>query len=171
MGTAPQPTQPTCTLPRLRFLNVIFWSSRKPLVTTAGFPSYFWPRRPSTFGPRPPSRRDRHLVILGGAEFGPEGPSPGQGTVKRRLGMRSWPRESCWDIEGPRCETSLAKDPTICSCESRSCEYRLRWSSLWGHEACEGCAEMSGGDACELCHWDLRWSSYGATKRVRGVPT
>ena len=65
---------------------------------------------------------------------------------------------------------SLAKDPTICSCESRSCEYRLRRSSLWGHETCEGCAEMSGGDACELCHWGLRRSSYGATKRVRGVP-
>eukprot|EP00959_Pyramimonas_sp_CCMP1952_P418271 8762649-Pyramimonas_sp.AAC.1 len=30
---------------------------------------------------------------------------------------------------------------------------------------------MGGGDACRLRHWDLRWSSYGAKKRVRGVPT
>ena len=28
---------------------------------------------------------------------------------------------------------------------------------------------MGGGDACGLRHCDLRWSSYGATKRVRGV--
>ena len=28
---------------------------------------------------------------------------------------------------------------------------------------------MGGGDACELCHWDLRRSSYRATKRVKGV--
>ena len=30
---------------------------------------------------------------------------------------------------------------------------------------------MGGGDACGLRHWDLRRSSCGATKRVRGVPT
>eukprot|EP00959_Pyramimonas_sp_CCMP1952_P154296 3228106-Pyramimonas_sp.AAC.1 len=35
----------------------------------------------------------------------------------------------------------------------------------WGHEACEGCAEMRGGDACGLCQWDFRRSSYGATRR------
>eukprot|EP00959_Pyramimonas_sp_CCMP1952_P390908 8191893-Pyramimonas_sp.AAC.1 len=29
---------------------------------------------------------------------------------------------------------------------------------------------MGGGEACEPCHWGLRWSSL-ATKRVRGVPT
>eukprot|EP00959_Pyramimonas_sp_CCMP1952_P278980 5832843-Pyramimonas_sp.AAC.1 len=74
----------------------------------------------------------------------------------------------------------------------------LRWSSPWGHEACEGCAEMnvggrmraaalghsvelpmgprtcegcakmSVGAACGRLPWGLRWS--GATKRVRGVP-
>eukprot|EP00959_Pyramimonas_sp_CCMP1952_P451869 9460740-Pyramimonas_sp.AAC.1 len=81
----------------------------------------------------------------------------------------------------------------MCSCEYRSCKYSLRWSSLWGHEACEwcvpkcvarthanlaigafgvaphheaseGCAEMDCVDACEPCH------SHGATKRVSGVP-
>ena len=76
----------------------------------------------------------------------------------------------------------------------------LRWSSLWGHETCEGCADIGGRDTCGLCHWDLRWGSlwghetcegcaetgavthagpataafggapYGATTRVRGVP-
>ena len=34
----------------------------------------------------------------------------------------------------------------------------LRWSSLWGHETCEGCAEMSAVPACERSHWGLRWS-------------
>ena len=42
-------------------------------------------------------------------------------------------------------ETSLAKDPTICSCEYRNCEYLLRWRSLWGHEPHEGRAELRGG--------------------------
>eukprot|EP00959_Pyramimonas_sp_CCMP1952_P297501 6223874-Pyramimonas_sp.AAC.1 len=32
-------------------------------------------------------------------------------------------------------EISLARDPTICSCEYRNCKYFLRWRSLWGHEA------------------------------------
>ena len=43
---------------------------------------------------------------------------------------------------------SLAKDPTICSCGCRICEHRLRWRSLWGHETCEGCAELGVRDAC-----------------------
>eukprot|EP00959_Pyramimonas_sp_CCMP1952_P224161 4686919-Pyramimonas_sp.AAC.1 len=30
---------------------------------------------------------------------------------------------------------------------------------LWGHEACEGCADMGGGDVCGHRAWDLRWSS------------
>ena len=34
-----------------------------------------------------------------------------------------------------------------------------RWNSLWGHEPCEGCAEMCGGEACGRNHWGLRWSS------------
>ena len=35
----------------------------------------------------------------------------------------------------------------------------LRWSSLWGHETCEGCAEVGVGDACGRQHWGLRWNS------------
>eukprot|EP00959_Pyramimonas_sp_CCMP1952_P263515 5510645-Pyramimonas_sp.AAC.1 len=31
-------------------------------------------------------------------------------------------------------QISLAKNPTMCSCEHRNCGYRLPWSSLWGHE-------------------------------------
>ena len=41
---------------------------------------------------------------------------------------------------------------------------------LWSHETCEGCVGMGGADACGRRHRGLRWSSYGATKRVRGVP-
>eukprot|EP00959_Pyramimonas_sp_CCMP1952_P469888 9495731-Pyramimonas_sp.AAC.1 len=40
-----------------------------------------------------------------------------------------------------------------------ACHLNLRWDSLWGHEPCEGCAEMCGGDACNLCHWSLRRGS------------
>ena len=84
----------------------------------------------------------------------------------------------------------------------RGCQQGLRESM--GHEAREGCADIGGGDACERCHWGLGWSSrwghepcegraemgmrwagrthvncatgafggapYGATNRVRGVP-
>ena len=39
-----------------------------------------------------------------------------------------------------------------------------------GREVCEGCAEMGGGTACELRHWDHRWSSIRATKRAGGDP-
>ena len=41
----------------------------------------------------------------------------------------------------------------------RRSHWGLRWSSLWGHETCEGCAEMSAGAACGRSHWGLRWSS------------
>eukprot|EP00959_Pyramimonas_sp_CCMP1952_P413665 8667626-Pyramimonas_sp.AAC.1 len=58
-------------------------------------------------------------------------------------------------------------------CLEDACERRhwgLPWSSLWGHEACEGCAEMG-----RRCHADfpseaLGGAPYGATKRVSGVP-
>ena len=54
----------------------------------------------------------------------------------------------------------------------------LRWSSLWGHETSEGCAEMGVEDACGRWHLGLRWSSlWGhetcegcAEMGVRGVP-
>eukprot|EP00959_Pyramimonas_sp_CCMP1952_P141669 2965068-Pyramimonas_sp.AAC.1 len=46
---------------------------------------------------------------------------------------------------------------------------------------CEGCADMSGTDACERCHWGLQWSSlrghkaceacrHGWRRRMRTVP-
>ena len=38
----------------------------------------------------------------------------------------------------------LAKGPTVCSCEYRNCEYLLRRRPLWGHEPCEGGADMCG---------------------------
>ena len=62
----------------------------------------------------------------------------------------------CFVVEKNR----LAKDPTICSCEYSSCEFRFRWSSLRCHETCEGCAEMGvERTACVPCHWGLRRSS------------
>eukprot|EP00959_Pyramimonas_sp_CCMP1952_P457793 9475522-Pyramimonas_sp.AAC.1 len=30
--------------------------------------------------------------------------------------------------------------------------WELRWSSFWGHEACEGCADMGVRDACGRWH-------------------
>eukprot|EP00959_Pyramimonas_sp_CCMP1952_P352210 7379703-Pyramimonas_sp.AAC.1 len=70
----------------------------------------------------------------------------------------------------------------------RPLHWGLRWSSLWGHKLCEGCATMGrcrhanfgtgafgGGPCgatepvrgapkwavppCEFCHWGPRWSS------------
>eukprot|EP00959_Pyramimonas_sp_CCMP1952_P065305 1363182-Pyramimonas_sp.AAC.2 len=41
---------------------------------------------------------------------------------------------------------------------------------LWGHETCEECAEMNAGTHVALSLRDLRRSSYGAAKRVRGAP-
>ena len=46
----------------------------------------------------------------------------------------------------------------------------MRGNSLWGDKTCEGCAEMVAVGACERSQWGLRWSSLGATNRVRGVP-
>ena len=37
------------------------------------------------------------------------------------------------------------------------------------HGTCEGCAEIGGGTPCGHPHWGHRWSSLGATKRVRGI--
>ena len=34
-----------------------------------------------------------------------------------------------------------------------------RWSTLRGHETCQGCAEMDGGTACGRTHWGRRWRS------------
>merc|ERR1712190_669993 len=44
----------------------------------------------------------------------------------------------------------------------------LRWSSLWGHETCEGCAKMGPRMPCGLRHWDLRWSSLWGHETCEG---
>ena len=46
----------------------------------------------------------------------------------------------------------------------------LRWGSLWGHETCEGCAEMGAGNHVDPATVALGGAPYGATKRVRGAP-
>ena len=93
------------------------------------------------------------------------------------LGRFLEPLGPFWAVLGPKkrkpekpSKMILANDPTICSCEYRRCEYRIRWNSLWGHETCEGCAEMG-----RRCHANfpigaLGGAPFGATKRVRGVP-
>eukprot|EP00959_Pyramimonas_sp_CCMP1952_P254215 5310609-Pyramimonas_sp.AAC.1 len=35
----------------------------------------------------------------------------------------------------------------------------LGWVSPWGHDACEVCAGMRGGEACGRSNGGLRWSS------------
>ena len=52
-----------------------------------------------------------------------------------------------------------------------TCELRhwgLMWSSLCGHEACEGYAETGVTPTCELRHWDLRWSSLWGHETCEG---
>ena len=46
----------------------------------------------------------------------------------------------------------------------------LRRSSLWGHETCERCAEIGAVPACERSHLGLRWSSLWGHKKCEGVP-
>ena len=45
----------------------------------------------------------------------------------------------------------------------------LRWSSPWGPETCEVCAEMSGGRHANPATGAFGGAPDGATKRVRGV--
>ena len=47
---------------------------------------------------------------------------------------------------------------------------RLRRSSLWGHETCEGCAEMGRWRHANFPTGAFGGAPYGATKRVRGLP-
>eukprot|EP00959_Pyramimonas_sp_CCMP1952_P161693 3381208-Pyramimonas_sp.AAC.1 len=43
----------------------------------------------------------------------------------------------------------------------------LRWGATWGHEPCEGRAEIGAVVPCEPCHWGLERSSlYEAANRV-----
>ena len=44
----------------------------------------------------------------------------------------------------------------------------LRWNSLWGHETCEGRAEMGVRGACGRLHWGLRWSSLWGHETCEG---
>eukprot|EP00959_Pyramimonas_sp_CCMP1952_P443869 9292531-Pyramimonas_sp.AAC.2 len=50
------------------------------------------------------------------------------------------------------------------------CHWGRRWNCLRGNEPCEGHAERGGGDACNLCHWNLRWSSLWGNEPCEGVP-
>eukprot|EP00959_Pyramimonas_sp_CCMP1952_P259558 5426996-Pyramimonas_sp.AAC.1 len=56
----------------------------------------------------------------------------------------------------------------VVSCE-RS-HWGLRWSSLVGHETCEGvwCAEMGAVVRCERSRWGLRSSSLWGHNTVEG---
>ena len=52
-----------------------------------------------------------------------------------------------------------------------ACELRhwdLRWSSLWGHETCEGCAKMGRVPHAGCATGTLVGAPYGATKRCAG---
>ena len=46
----------------------------------------------------------------------------------------------------------------------------LRWSSLWGHEPCEGCATMGAVTQANAASGAFGGAPYGATNHVRGVP-
>ena len=45
----------------------------------------------------------------------------------------------------------------------------LRWSSLWGHETCEGCSDMEVELHADPAPGAFGGAPYGATNRVRGV--
>eukprot|EP00959_Pyramimonas_sp_CCMP1952_P406323 8515900-Pyramimonas_sp.AAC.1 len=59
--------------------------------------------------------------------------------------MRTAPRRHSVGFHmGPR--NAVLGEGDACGLRHRD----LRWSSRWGHETCEGCADMSVGDACGL---------------------
>ena len=47
----------------------------------------------------------------------------------------------------------------------------LPWSSTWGHETCEGCAEMGVKPHANFATEAFGGAPDGATTRVRDVPT
>eukprot|EP00959_Pyramimonas_sp_CCMP1952_P123889 2590057-Pyramimonas_sp.AAC.2 len=51
------------------------------------------------------------------------------------------------------------------------CHWGRWWGSPWDHEACEGCAETGGDQHANPAVWAFGGAPYGATNRVRGVPT
>eukprot|EP00959_Pyramimonas_sp_CCMP1952_P067966 1418627-Pyramimonas_sp.AAC.1 len=51
----------------------------------------------------------------------------------------------------------------------RGRHWDLRWSSLWGHGTCEGCAKMELRRQADCATGTLGGAPYGATERVRGV--
>eukprot|EP00959_Pyramimonas_sp_CCMP1952_P347480 7277950-Pyramimonas_sp.AAC.1 len=58
----------------------------------------------------------------------------------------------------------------VCGGVMVSCErshWALRLSSPWGHEACEGCAEMRAVVSCERSTGAFGLAPYGAAKRVK----
>ena len=65
---------------------------------------------------------------------------------------------------GPRNAVLGGGDACECS------HWGLRWSSLWGLETREGCAEIGGVTHAVAPTWAFGGAPYGATKRVRGMP-
>ena len=52
----------------------------------------------------------------------------------------------------------------------RRSHWGLRWSSLWGHETCEGCARRGPNHHADAATGAFGGAPYGATERVRGAP-
>eukprot|EP00959_Pyramimonas_sp_CCMP1952_P302350 6326346-Pyramimonas_sp.AAC.1 len=50
------------------------------------------------------------------------------------------------------------------------CRWGLRWSSLWGHGTCEGCAEIWRWHHANPAAWAFGGAPNGATERARGAP-
>ena len=69
---------------------------------------------------------------------------------------------------GPRTVRGVCRNGAVAPCELS--HWGLRWSSLWGHETCEGCAEMGRWRHANFPTGAFGGAPYGATKRVRGVP-
>ena len=137
------------------------------------------------------TRADLTTGAFGGAPYG--GTKRVRDVPKwTRVRMRTLPLEPSVELPmGPRTVWGVCPNGPEYACGP--CHWSLRWGSLWGHEACEGCAEMKaelhanpalrGHETCEGCA-DMRVEvhvnpatgafsgvPYGATNRVRCVPT
>ena len=73
------------------------------------------------------------------------------------FGKKKQRRKQRFDVSQNLIEISLAKDPTICSCEYRLCEQRIRWGSLWGHETLSWVGETHVSAATGGLRWSSLW--------------
>ena len=104
---------------------------------------------------------------FGGALWGHD---PSEGSAEMVRSPRTGPPTYAFG-GAPYGATILVRGmPRWCGPAYGSSYLSLRWSSLWGHDPREGCAEMGRGRHANPATGAFGGAPYGATILVRGVP-